>query len=90
MLADAERSVGPAPFRQAQGPEHVEGLVAGPVFYLRMVRWRAATLHQLHESGSARMHHAVRRNSAAVYSMLAFAAPCVLGIRADAFSSFQP
>jgi hypothetical protein len=43
--AITEWCVGPAPFRQAQGPEHVEGLVAGPIFRWRTVCRRAATLH---------------------------------------------
>ncbi len=45
MSSLIEWCVGPAPFRQAQGPERIEGLVAGPVFDRRMVRRRAATLH---------------------------------------------
>ena len=32
MLPITEWCVGPAPFRQAQGPERVEGLAAGPRF----------------------------------------------------------
>ena len=30
-IARTKRCIGPAPFRQAQGPERVEGLVAGPM-----------------------------------------------------------
>jgi len=48
--ADTEPCVGPAPFRQAQGPEHVEGLVAGPQVIGKTVRRQAATLHRLHRS----------------------------------------
>jgi hypothetical protein len=48
LLADTEQCVGPAPFPQAQGPERIEGLVAGPQFDPETVRRQAATLHQLH------------------------------------------
>jgi hypothetical protein len=38
--------VGPAPFRQAQGPERVEGLVAGLQFIGKTARRQAAALHR--------------------------------------------
>jgi len=38
------RNVGPDPFRQAQGPERVEGLASGPIPYPDVVRAQGATL----------------------------------------------
>ena len=43
---DTESCVGPAPFRQAQGPERVEGLVAGPRFLEKTARRPAAALQR--------------------------------------------